>query len=216
MGFSSRGNRVLENASQKYFNKHTTGSSTNNVLTGFAGNGMNGIINNIIFTGVTANQDIQLTHTSPPSPFTPNIFIKNTSGNTFKGVKLAVPFYNGFSISGGDTSNYTVTYNVGPINTPCVLSSATANPTTGVISVDALFYVGLPFTTDLVVGDILVTNGTAGNFVVVSAGFHYTFDVTPTAGNNVTVTIRIPSGLHKNTSGAANDDSNTLIYVANT
>jgi len=76
---------------------------------------------------------------------------------------------------GGDTTNPTV-----------VISSTASDPTnTSPIPMTATFSETV---TGFVVGDIIVGNGAAGNFVVVS-GLVYTFSVTPVAAGEVTVDI---------------------------
>ncbi|MCX6739360.1 MAG: Ig-like domain-containing protein [Candidatus Parcubacteria bacterium] len=68
-----------------------------------------------------------------------------------------------------------------------ILSSATVNPTNGLIAVTATFS---EVVTGFVAGDITVGNGAVENFTAVS-GTNYTFDVNPTDGANVAVTIQV-------------------------
>ncbi len=60
--------------------------------------------------------------------------------------------------------------------------------------------------TNFVVGDISVSNGTAGSFA--GSGATYTFSVTPTA--NGSVSINIPVSVATNTAGSENTVSNTI------
>ena len=78
----------------------------------------------------------------------------------------------------------------------------------------------IPFTatfsedvTGFVVGDITVTNGTASNFVAVD-GHTYTFDVTPTADGDVTVSIA--AGVATDTGGNGNTAATPVTVTSDT
>jgi len=93
--------------------------------------------------------------------------------------------------------------NVGPTVT---LYSATVDPTNGTIAVTATFSESVA---DFVVGDITVTNGTAGNFT--GSGTTYTFTVTPTTDG--TVAVDIAGGVATDTAGNANIAATQLTRV---
>ncbi|MFC6552839.1 Ig-like domain-containing protein [Cohnella cellulosilytica] len=78
------------------------------------------------------------------------------------------------------------------------LSSSTGDPLNGPFEVTAAFSEGV---TGFEVGDIEVTNGTAGDFHAEN-GWTYTFVITPTADG--TVTVEIPAGVASDTAGNGN------------
>ncbi len=90
---------------------------------------------------------------------------------------------------------------VGP--TVTLTSTSTSRTRLQPIPVTATFSESV---TGFVVGDLTVTNGTAGNFT--GTGRTYTFDITPTAAGVLTVSIA--SGVATDTAGNGNTTSNTL------
>ncbi|MCX9089285.1 MAG: Ig-like domain-containing protein, partial [Candidatus Methanoperedens sp.] len=91
------------------------------------------------------------------------------------------------------------------------LISGTTNPTNGLISVTATFNESV---TGFDSADILVTNGSVENFG--GSGTTYTFDVNPTDGTGITVTIGVPAGSAQDAATNNNTASNTLSYTSDT
>jgi len=92
-----------------------------------------------------------------------------------------------------------------------ILASETSNPTNGLIAVTAKFSEDV---TDFDSIDIAVSNGTVKNFAGSDAS--YTFDVDPTDGANVTVTIEVPAGKAFDLAGNSNTALNQLTYISDT
>ncbi|MFZ2188346.1 MAG: Ig-like domain-containing protein, partial [Candidatus Moraniibacteriota bacterium] len=97
------------------------------------------------------------------------------------------------------------------ISPTVVLSSATPNPTNGLIAVTATFNENV---TEFIAGDVSVTNGVVGNFAGSDA--IYTFDVNPTDGASVAVTINVVAGVAQDAATNTNEVSNTLSYTSDT
>ncbi|HCU47387.1 TPA: hypothetical protein DIC47_03140, partial [Candidatus Nomurabacteria bacterium] len=76
------------------------------------------------------------------------------------------------------------TFNIDTSGPTVVMTSETSDPTNGNIDVTATFNESV---SDFVIGDITITNGTAGTFA--GSGTTYTFVVTPTADGTVSVDI---------------------------
>jgi hypothetical protein len=92
-----------------------------------------------------------------------------------------------------------------------VLASATANPVSGLIAVNVTFSESVA---DFIATDITVANGTVEKFA--GSGLFYTFDVNPTDGASVAVTIDVVSGVAHDAAANDNTASNTLSYTSDT
>ena len=103
-----------------------------------------------------------------------------------------------------NTASNTLTRTFDNVRPSLTLTSGTADPTNGTIAVTAQFSETV---TGFVVGDISVTNGTAGSFVAVD-GDTYTFVVTPTA--NGLVSISVAANVAQDAATNLNTASNTL------
>ena len=109
----------------------------------------------------------------------------------------------------GTTDSLSVTFDK---TVPTItLASITVNPTNGLIAVTAEFS---EIVTDFVVDDITVTGGVAGTFAGTDSS--YTFNVDPTDGANITVTIEVLAGKAIDVAGNSNTASNKLEYTSDT
>ena len=93
-----------------------------------------------------------------------------------------------------------------------VLSSPTVDPTNGLIAVTAEFDEDV---TGFINTDVTVVNGTVESFVAVD-GNTYTFDVNPTDGASVAVTIDVLAAVADDIAGNDNTASNQLSYTSDT
>ncbi|CAG0957191.1 Serine-aspartate repeat-containing protein D [Methanosarcinales archaeon] len=110
-----------------------------------------------------------------------------------------------------NTASNTLSYTSDTVSPTVILSSSTSNPTNGLISVTATFNESV---TGFIATDVTVTNGTVNNFA--GSGTVYTFNVTPTGGANIAVTIDVPAGVTQDGATNSNTASNTLTYTSNT
>jgi hypothetical protein len=104
------------------------------------------------------------------------------------------------------------TYDVDTEAPTVVIASVTPDPTNIVIAVTAEFSEDV---VNFVDTDVDVENGAVENFVPVD-GNSYTFDVNPTDGQDVAVTISIPDGVAEDAAGNGNIASNELEYNSDT
>jgi hypothetical protein len=113
-----------------------------------------------------------------------------------------------FSDVAGNTNSSTsaTTVSFDNIAPTAAVASAASNPTNAAIPVTITF--SEP-TTNFVVGDISVTNGTAGSFS--GSGTTYTATITPTAAG--TVNINVAAGAATDAAGNGNTVSNTFSTV---
>jgi hypothetical protein len=87
------------------------------------------------------------------------------------------------------------------------LSSTATSPVTGVFTVDAVTDEAV---SGFTLGDINVTNGTAGTFVTTDSS-HYSFTITPSGSG--TISISVPAGVFQDGSSNVNTaPSNSLSY----
>lgn len=107
-----------------------------------------------------------------------------------------------------NSANYTVE----TLKPSVTLASLTANPTNGLIAVTAEF-------SETVTGfdatDITVGNGVVENFIALN-GHSYTFNVNPTDGASVAVTIQVLADKAMDVAGNNNTVSNQLAYTSDT
>ncbi|XOB42348.1 MAG: Ig-like domain-containing protein [Candidatus Nealsonbacteria bacterium] len=104
------------------------------------------------------------------------------------------------------------TFDVDTVEPTVVLGSGTANPTNSLIAVTAEFSeVVTGFESD----DVTVSNGAVEDFVAVD-GDTYTFDVNPTDGASVAVTINVLDNKAVDAAGNNNTASNQLTYTSDT
>lgn len=107
-----------------------------------------------------------------------------------------------------NSANYTVETKKPTV----VLSSVTANPTNGLIAVTAEFSETV---TDFDATDVTITNGVVADFAAVD-GNSYTFNVNPTDGANVAVTIDVLADKAIDVAGNNNTVSNQLTRTSDT
>ncbi len=110
----------------------------------------------------------------------------------------------------GNTASNTLSYTSDTVVPSVVLTSGTPNPTNDLILVTAQFSEAV---TGFSFSDISVTNGDVGNFTPIDTDT-YTFEVDPTNGASVTVTIQIPADRVVDLVGYGNTASNQLVYTA--
>ncbi|MBU4368152.1 Ig-like domain-containing protein [Patescibacteria group bacterium] len=111
-------------------------------------------------------------------------------------------------LTGDDSPNYTIDTKKPSV----ILASATADPTNGLIAVTAEFSENV---IGFEAGDITVGNGAVENFLAVD-GNSYTFNVNPTDGANVVVTIQVPADKATDAAGNNNTVSNQLTRTSDT
>ncbi|MDP1689730.1 MAG: Ig-like domain-containing protein, partial [bacterium] len=111
-------------------------------------------------------------------------------------------------LAGDDSPNYTI-----DTKKPSVaLASVTANTTNGLIAVTAQFSESV---TGFDATDVTVGNGAVGDFVAVD-GDSYTFNVNPTDGGSVAVTIEVLADKAVDAAGNSNTASNQLTRTSDT
>lgn len=118
-------------------------------------------------------------------------------------------------IKGGQYQYYLAAGNsVAPDTTApsVVLTSSTPNPTNGLIFVVAQFSEPV---TGFLQGDIVVGNGAIDTFVAVD-GDTYNFNINPTDGASVAVTIDVPAATSVDGAGNANTASNQITRTSDT
>lgn len=109
-------------------------------------------------------------------------------------------------------STNSVNYTVETKKPTVILASATVSPTNGLIAVTAEFSEDV-FGFDET--DITIGNGAVENFVAID-GDSYTFNVNPTDGANIVVTIEILADKATDAAGNGNTASNQLSYTSDT
>ena len=104
------------------------------------------------------------------------------------------------------------TYTIDTEEPDVTIASVTASPTNGLIAVTVVFDAAV---TTFVAGDVTVTNGTVENFVA-DSDTNYHFNVNPTDGASVAVTIQIEANKAIDIVGNQNTASNILSYTSDT
>ncbi len=173
-----------------------TGSPATTTLNYSSGTGSNTLVFNYTVAGTNYSSDLD--HASTTALSLNGATIKDSVGNNAT-LTLASP-----GASGSLAANKAIVID----NTaPTVSISSTASSlTNAAIPVTVTFSESV---TGFVVGDISVTNGTAGSFS--GSGASYTFSVTPSSQG--AVSISIAGSVAQDTATNANTASNTLNYT---
>ena len=133
--------------------------------------------------------------TAPATQYSYNYTVNGVNGTTYMDGSTSVSLSGATDLAGNVSSAPTnATFVIDSVQQTVILTSSTPDPATGAIAVTATF--NEP-TSNFILSDITVTNGTAGSFS--GSGTVYNFVVTPTS--NGLITVNIASGVATDAAG---------------